>query len=95
MTNNFQRSFSKSAVSEVFPKHLGCLPLLFQKLLPINTTVSPCHVAKLVLPCLQSSLISAYEARRELEESLNLCGVKLPLEFHKQDEYIWAEIQWE
>jgi len=30
-----------------------------------------------------------------MEESLNLCVVKLLLAFLKQDEYIWTEIQWE
>lgn len=73
--------------------HLVCL--LLQKLLPINTTVFLCKVAKLVSSCLQTSLISTSEARCEPEESLKLCGVNLLLKFHKQDEYIWTVIQWE
>lgn len=67
MTNYFQH-FLRSAVSEVSPKHFGygsCTPfcLLFQKFLPINTTVSLCKAARLVSFCLLSSLISSYEAR--------------------------------
>lgn len=34
----------------------------------------------------------SYGARSELEESLDLCGMKLPLEFHQQDE--WIHLDW-
>lgn len=97
VTNSFQR-FCRSAVLEVFPKHLGynrfttCVSAFAgSKLLPISTSISLCKAAKLVLSCLRSSPIPAYKARHELEESLNLYGVKLPLKFHKQDEYIWLK----
>lgn len=97
MTNSFQR-FSRSAILEVFPKHLSynrftaCVSAFAgSKLLPISTSISLCKAAKLVLSCLRISPIPDYKARHELEESLNLYGVKLPLKFHKQDEYIWLK----
>lgn len=68
-----------------------CLPVLVQNSCPISASISLCKAAKLVLSCLWSSPIPAYKARHELEESLNLYGVKLPLKFHKQDEYIWLK----
>lgn len=101
MTNNFQRFSSRSVVSEVFPKHLGynnsCTPWMsaVPKFPAYQYSHFPMQSWQTGFDLPVKFTYFSYRARSELEESLNLCGMKLPLEFHKEDEYIWTKIQWE
>lgn len=86
MTNNSQRYSSWSAASEVCPKHLSYnssyTPWVsvsaVSEAFASQYTISLCKAAELGLSCLRSSLISAYKARCELEESEFVWCVKLP-----------------